>query len=250
MSIDCGIMKTWLTKGGYVTLLLLIRHGTNDWVHGRLAGWTPGVHLNEAGRSQVQALSERLGTLPIAAIYSSPLERTLETAQAIAAPRDLTIKVVEDLGEVRYGEWTGGELKELSQHELWPGVQFYPSGTRFPGGETLLEVQTRAVAALDALRVQHAQQIFAVVSHADLIKLVISHYIGMHIDLFQRLIIHPASLTAIAFERMGPRLLAFNDTGSLDHLRPEPAKPGEPAMAAGTAHHDPSATTPTTGKAD
>lgn len=233
-----------------MTLLLLIRHGTNDWVHGRLAGWTPGVHLNEAGRGQVQALSERLGDLPIAAIYSSPLERTLETAQAIAAPRDLTIKVVEDLGEVRYGEWTGGELKELSQHELWPGVQFYPSGTRFPGGETLFEAQVRAVAAIDALRVQHPQQIVAVVSHADVIKLVISHYIGMHIDLFQRLIIHPASLTAIAFERMGPRLIAFNDTGSLDHLRPEPSKPAELASGSGAVHSDPSATTPTAGKVE
>jgi probable phosphomutase (TIGR03848 family) len=205
-----------------VTLLLLIRHGTNDWVHGRLAGWTPGVRLNEEGRKQAQALSERLGDLPIAAVYSSPLERTIETAQAIATPRNLMVRVVEGVGEVRYGEWNGGDLKELSQHELWPGVQFYPSGTRFPGGETLGEVQMRAIATLDGLRAQHPKEIVAVVSHADLIKLVISYYIGIHVDLFQRLIINPASLTALAFERMGPRLLAFNDTGSLEHLRPKP----------------------------
>lgn len=213
-----------------MTLLLLIRHGTNDWVHGRLAGWTPGVHLNDAGRQQVQALSERLGDLPIAAVYSSPLERTIETAQAIAGPRNLPIRVVEDVGEVRYGEWQGAELKELYKHELWPGVQFYPSGTRFPGGETLGEAQMRAVAAIDRLRAQHPKQIFAVVGHADLIKLVIAYYIGMHIDLFQRLMISPASLTAIAFERMGPRLLAFNDTGSLEHLRPPPEE--SPAQTA------------------
>lgn len=205
-----------------MTLLLLIRHGTNDWVHGRLAGWTPGVRLNEEGRKQAQALSERLGDLPIAAIYSSPLERTIETAQAIATPRNLMVRLIEGIGEVRYGEWTGGELKELSKHELWPGVQFYPSGTRFPGGETLGEVQMRGVATLDSLRAQHPKEIIAVVSHADMIKLVVSYYIGMHIDLFQRLIINPASLTALAFERMGPRLVAFNDTGSLEHLRPKP----------------------------
>lgn len=204
-----------------MTLLLLIRHGTNDWVHGRLAGWTPGVRLNEAGRKQAQALSERLGDIPIAAVYSSPLERTVETAQAIAAPRNLNVRLVEGVGEVRYGEWTGGELKELSQHELWPGVQFYPSGTRFPGGESLGEVQMRAIATLDGIRAQHPDEIIAVVSHADLIKLVISYYIGIHIDLFQRLVINPASLTALAFERMGPRLVAFNDTGSLEHLRPK-----------------------------
>ena len=205
-----------------MTLLLLIRHGTNDWVHGRLAGWTPGVRLNEEGRKQAQALSERLGDLPIAAVYSSPLERTIETAQAITTPRNLIVRVVEGVGEVRYGDWNGGDLKELSQHELWPGVQFYPSGTRFPGGETLGEVQMRAIATLDGLRAQHPKEIIAVVSHADLIKLVISYYIGIHVDLFQRLIINPASLTALAFERMGPRLLAFNDTGSLEHLRPKP----------------------------
>lgn len=208
-----------------MTLLLLVRHGTNDWVHGRLAGWTPGVHLNEDGRAQVKTLSERLGDLPIAAIYSSPLERTIETAEAIAAPRNLQVRLIDDLGEVRYGDWTGGELKELSQHELWPGVQFYPSGTRFPGGETLGEVQMRAVHALDGLRARHSKDIIVAVSHADLIRLVVAYYIGIHIDLFQRLVINPASVTALAFERMGPRLVAFNDTGSLEHLRPKRETP-------------------------
>jgi probable phosphoglycerate mutase len=205
-----------------VTLVLFIRHGTNDWVHGRLAGWTPGVHLNEEGRKQAEALSQRLGDLPIAAIYSSPLERTVETAQAIATPRALHLRLVENLGEVRYGEWQGAELKELYKHELWPGVQHYPSGTRFPNGETLGEVQARAVATIDTLRAQHPKEIIALVSHADLIRLVVAYYIGMHIDLFQRLVINPCSVTAISFERMGPRMLAYNDTGSLEHLRPRP----------------------------
>jgi probable phosphoglycerate mutase len=205
-----------------VTTLLLIRHGMNDWVKGRLAGWTPGVHLNDEGRKQAQALSERLGTLPLAAVYSSPLERAVETAQAIAEPRSLQVQIIEGVGEVRYGEWEGGDLKELSQHKLWPGVQFYPSGTRFPGGETLGEVQMRAIRTLDDLRDQHPKEVIAVVAHADLIKLVAAYYMGMHIDLFQRLVINTASVTAFAFQAMGPRLLAYNDTGSLEHVRPQP----------------------------
>jgi probable phosphoglycerate mutase len=200
----------------------------NDWVSGRLAGWTPGVHLNEEGRKQVHALGERLRTLPLAAVYSSPLERAVETAEAVAAPHNLTVQIVEGVGEVRYGEWEGGDLKELSKHELWPGVQFYPSGTRFPGGETLGEVQMRAIAALDALCAEHPKAVIAVVAHADLLKLVIAYYIGMHIDLFQRLVINTASVTALAFQPMGPRLLAFNETGSLEHVRPKPEEDPKP----------------------
>lgn len=208
-----------------MTTLLLIRHGMNDWVKGRLAGWTPNVHLNDDGRQQVQALAERLRDLPLAAVYSSPLERAVETAEAIAVPAGLMVQIVEGVGEVRYGEWEGGDLKELSKHELWPGVQFYPSGTRFPGGETLGEVQMRAIATLDSLRARHPKEMIAAVAHADLIKLVIAYYIGMHIDLFQRLVINTASVTALAFLPMGPRLLAFNDTGSLEHLKPKEEEP-------------------------
>jgi probable phosphomutase (TIGR03848 family) len=208
-----------------VTTLLLIRHGANDWVHGRLAGWTPGVHLNDEGRRQAAALAARLAPLPIDALYTSPLERTVETAQAIAAPRGLPLRLVEGLGEVKYGEWQGAELKELYKHELWPGVQFYPSGTRFPGGETLGEAQVRMVATLDALRAQHPKGVIAVVSHADIIKLAVAYYIGLHIDLFQRLEISPCSATALAFTRMGPRMLAYNDLGSLEHLKPKPEEP-------------------------
>lgn len=208
-----------------MTLLLLIRHGTNDWVHGRLAGWTPGVHLNEEGKQQAVALATRLAPIPLAAIYASPLERTVETAQAIAAPRGMPIHLADGLGEVKYGEWQGAELKELYKHELWPGVQFYPSGTRFPGGETLGEAQIRMVTALDTLRARHPQGIIAVVSHADMIRLALAYYIGVHTDLFQRLEISPCSLSALRFTPMGPRLVAYNDTGSLQHLVPRPEQP-------------------------
>lgn len=214
-------------SGDNVTLLLLIRHGTNDWVHGRLAGWTPGVHLNDDGRAQAQALAARLAGHTIDAIYSSPLDRTVETAQALAGPRGMPIHIVEGLGEVKYGEWQGAELKELYKHELWPGVQFYPSGTRFPNGETLGEAQMRMVATLDGLRARHPKGVIAVFSHADIIKLAVAYYIGIHVDLFQRLEVMPCSLTALYFTRMGPRLLAFNDTGALEHLKPKPEQPAE-----------------------
>lgn len=205
-----------------MTLLLLIRHGVNDWVHGRLAGWTPGVHLNDEGRQQAEALATRLAFLPIDAIYSSPLDRTMETARAVAAPRGMPIHIVEDIGEVKYGEWQGAELKELYKHELWPGVQYYPSGTRFPSGETLGEAQMRMVAALDGLRAGHPKGVIAVFSHADIIKLAVAYYAGIHIDLFQRLDVMPCSLTAIQFTKMGPRLLVLNDTGSLERIKPKP----------------------------
>lgn len=229
-----------------MTVLLLIRHGANDWVHGKLAGRIPGVHLNDTGRQQATSLAARLAALPIDAIYASPLDRTVETAQAIAGPRGLSLRLVESLQEVDYGEWQGAELKELYKHELWPGVQFYPSGTRFPNGETLGESQMRMVATLDGLRARHPKGIIAVVSHADIIKLAIAYYIGMHIDLFQRLEISPCSVTALAFTRMGPRMLAYNDLGSLEHLKPKPEEPKEepkeePAQASQTTSETPAA---------
>jgi probable phosphoglycerate mutase len=115
-------------------------------------------------------------------------------------------------------------------------VQFYPSGTRFPGGETLGEAQMRMVATLDGLRAQHPKGVFAVVSHADIIKLAIAYYVGMHMDLFQRLEISPCSVSAIYFTPMGPRLLAYNDTGSLEHLKPRPEQPKEEAQAQSKEH--------------
>lgn len=234
-----------------MTTLLLIRHGANDWVHGRLAGRIPGVHLNDTGRQQAAAVAVRIAQLPIEAIYTSPLDRTVETAQAIAGPRGLALRIVEGLQEVDYGEWQGAELKELYKHELWPGVQHYPSGTRFPNGETLGEAQTRMVATLDMLRARHPKGMIAVVSHADIIKLAVAYYIGMHIDLFQRLEVGTCSVTALGFTRMGPRLLAYNEMGGLEHLKPKPeeqkeapkaeAQEGQPEAPAGAAEPVPDA---------
>lgn len=204
-----------------MTTLLLIRHAANDWVGKRLAGWLPGVHLNEEGKRQATQLAQRLAEMPIVAVYASPLERALETAQAIARPRGLDVQVCEDLGEVRYGEWEGRAFEELQKTDLWPRVQAYPSGTRFPGGETLREVQSRVVAALENIlqAYPHDRDVVAVVSHGDAIRTAVAHYVGIHLDLFQRLVINPASVTVITFGEMGPRLVRLNDDGP---IRPPP----------------------------
>jgi probable phosphoglycerate mutase len=195
--------------------LLLIRHAENDWVGERLAGWTPGVHLNETGRAQATALAQRLSETPVQAIYSSPLERTLETAEPLAQARGLPVQTREGLGEAGYGKWTGQALKDLKEDELWPVVQVYPSGARFPDGESMREVQARIVAELDAIRDAHPQQTVAVFSHSDPIKMAVAFYAGLPLDLFQRLTISPASVTAFAFARFGPRLICLNHTESL-----------------------------------
>jgi probable phosphoglycerate mutase len=203
------------------TQLLLIRHGLTDWVGHRLPGWTPGIHLSEEGRQQAEALAQRLASLPIEAIYASPLERTVETAEAIAAPHGLSVQLRENLGELRIGEWTGETIEDLAKKEEWLAIQFYPSGTNIPGGETMHEMQTRVVAELDAIRKAHPGATVAVVSHADVIKAAVAHYTGLHLDLFQRLVAYPASLTAFQFSKFGPRLVLFNDSGTIDVLRRE-----------------------------
>ncbi len=204
--------------------LLLIRHATNDWVGERLAGWTPGVHLNDEGQAQAVALARRLADVPLAAIYSSPLERTLETAQPLAQVQGLSVQVREGLGEARYGDWTGRALKELKDEKLWPVVQVYPSGARFPGGESMREVQARMVAELDAIRDAHPDQTVAIVSHSDPIKMAVAHYAGLALDLFQRLTISPASVTAFAFAHFGPRLICQNHTDPLPSFKIEKEK--------------------------
>lgn len=195
--------------------LLLIRHAQNDWVGKKLAGWTPNIHLNEQGRAQADALAHRLAKVPLAAIYSSPLERTLETAGPLAGAHGLPVQVRESLGETRFGEWTGRSLEALKEEELWPVIQVYPGGARFPGGESMWEVQARLVAELDAIRDAHREQTVAVISHSDPIKMATAYYLGLPLDLFQRLVISPASITAFAFGRFGPQLVVMNHVEAL-----------------------------------
>ncbi len=202
-----------------MAFFLLVRHGQNDWVDKkRLAGWTPGIHLNDAGKKQVQSLSERLIEQPVKAIYSSPLERCIETADILASSHKLEVQILESVGEVRYGKWEGKELKVLSKKKRqWFAVQHFPSRFRFPGGETFQEVQERAVSAIESLNSKHLKEVIIVVSHADVIKLVLAHYLGVHIDLFQRITVSPASVNILALGKgAGVKVLRVNDTGALD----------------------------------
>ncbi len=194
------------------TRILLIRHGHNPFLDAqRLAGWLPDVHLSERGQAQARGLGARLAATRIAAIYSSPLDRAIETAQAIAAVHGLSVSPVEELGESRCGAWTGALIDDLRQTDLWRQLQTYPSGFRFPDGESSPEIQARMVRTLDALRHQHPGQTVVAVSHSDPIKMALAFYIGLHLDLFHRLTINPASITELSFLAGGPKLLRCND---------------------------------------
>jgi probable phosphomutase (TIGR03848 family) len=200
-------------------LLLLLRHAVTEHTGARLSGWTPGLHLSEEGQRQAKELAGRLEPVPVDALYASPLERCQETAAAVAEAKGLDVETLEDIGEVRYGDWTGRALKELGREPLWKVVQSSPSAARFPEGESLFEMQARAVLAIERLREAHPRQTVAVCSHADVIKALTCHYLGMHLDLFQRVVVSPASLTAFAFGP-GPYLVRLNDTGGNADLAP------------------------------
>lgn len=201
-----------------MTVLLLIRHAVTDVTGKRLSGRTPGVHLSPDGRRQAEALAERLSAVPIAALYASPLERCVETAEVIGERRGLGVQLLPQLEEVAYGRWTGRPLAQLVRTSLWTKIQQSPSSVRFPEGETLAEVQRRAVDALEGVAGRHPRGVVAAVSHADVIRLVLAHYAGVHLDLFQRLIVSPASVSAVALGDRVPRILRMNDTGTLDGM--------------------------------
>ena len=195
-----------------MTDLLIIRHGENEYTRtGKLAGWTPEVHLNERGLAQAQAIGQHLAKAPLKAIYSSPLERALETAAPLAKAKKLRVHKLEGVGEVRYGDWTGKSLKVLGRTKLWGTVQRFPASMEFPGGETFRAVQSRAVDALDGLRQRHPKDLIAVFSHGDVIKLILAHYLGMPIDLFQRIAINTGSISVIHLTGGMPLVFKFNE---------------------------------------
>ncbi|OGO20168.1 MAG: hypothetical protein A2Z14_02235 [Chloroflexi bacterium RBG_16_48_8] len=197
-----------------MTTIYLIRHGENDFIgkSPKLAGWLPGVHLNDRGREQANALAEYFSKIRLRAIYSSPLERTMETAEPIAKVKGLSIETREGLGEIRYGRWEGQLIKTLSKRKLWSIIQNTPSLARFPEGESFVEAQDRAVSEIESLRSIHksTDTSFACVSHADVIKLIVAHYLGQPLDLFHRLIVMPASISILQIDRV-PRLVTLND---------------------------------------
>jgi probable phosphomutase (TIGR03848 family) len=197
-----------------MTTLLLIRHGQNDFVgKHKLAGWLPDVHLNDVGRAQADALAASLADVKLQAVYASPLERTMETAVPIADARSLRVQPLPGLGELKVGKWEGRSLKSLRRLKMWQRVQYAPSLARFPGGESFSEAQARIVAELDRLIEKHSSKkaVIACVTHSDMIKLAIAHYLGLPLDLFQRLVVHPASVSVLVIQDGHTLLVKLND---------------------------------------
>jgi probable phosphomutase (TIGR03848 family) len=200
-------------KARTVSTLVLVRHATTAATGRRLGGWTPGVHLDEAGQGQAAATAERLASLPLRAVYASPLERTMETARAVARPHGLSVRRRKGIGEGDYGDWTDQPLGQLRRRKLWSTIQATPSRVTFPGGESIRGAQGRAVDTVEALAGEHQGEHVALVSHADIIKAVLAHFLGMPLDCFQRLVIAPASVSIVHLPANGPpALLACNTT--------------------------------------
>jgi probable phosphomutase (TIGR03848 family) len=212
-----------------VATVILLRHGrTTANTGGVLAGWTPGVQLDETGRQQAQAVAERLAKVPLAAVVSSPLERCRQTAELVAAGRDLEVRTDERLGEARYGDWTGRPIKELVKDPMWKVVQLHPSAAVFPGdeGEGLAQTQARAVAAVRAWNAELGKDaVWLACSHGDVIKSVLADALGLHLDSFQRIVVDPASLSVVTYTDTRPFVVRMNDTGGdVAALMPPPKR--------------------------
>ena len=199
------------TPGARPTLVLLVRHGLTATTGRLLPGRAPGLHLSDEGRRQADAVARRIAALRrVAAVYTSPLERARETAMPIARARRLVLRVDRGLLEVDIGRWTGQPIVRASRKPEWQAVQRHPSGFRFPGGESFIEMQARVVGALGRIVARHRGQTIVAVFHADPIKAAVAHALGAHLDLFQRIAIAPASVTAIAYRAHGPVVLTVN----------------------------------------
>jgi len=199
-----------------MSTVLLVRHGLTAMTGPVLAGRTPGVHLDDRGRAQAEALAQRVAALPVAAIVTSPLERCVETADLVAAAQNNAAErhVDERLIECGYGDWTGKPLKELARDPLWKVVQTQPSAARFPNGESLPEVAARAVQAIrewDA-RLGPAA-VWVACSHGDVIKSILADALGLHLDQFQRIVVDPCSTSIVRYTDTRPYVLRANDVG-------------------------------------
>lgn len=214
-----------------MTTVLLVRHGrTKANADGVLAGWTPGVLLDDKGEQQAATVGQRLSSIPLSAVIASPLERTQQTADAICSAQagEPARHVDEAVGECRYGEWTGQPLKALAKSPLWAQVQSHPSSVTFPGGESMLQMQQRAVLAIRSWNERLGESaVYAVVSHGDVIKSILADALGMHLDQFQRIVVDPCSVSVIEYTKHRPFVVRSNDLGSdLSGLAKKPKTKG------------------------
>jgi probable phosphoglycerate mutase len=205
-------------------VVLLVRHGKTPTTGKVLPGRAGGLHLSDEGRAQAEAVAERIAALrtddrpgPVA-VYASPLERTAETAKPIARTLGLRVRTERGLLECDFGQWTGARLNALAKKPEWAQVQRWPSGFRFPGGESFLEMQARITSAISRLAALHPGETVVAVSHADPLKAAVAAAAGTHLDLFQRLTVSPCSVSALAYSDAGSHVLAVNSTGSLGEL--------------------------------
>lgn len=204
------------------TTVVFVRHGNTATTGSVLPGRTPGLHLSEVGHIQAEHAARRLGSIAdVRAVYASPLERTRETAKPIATGLGLRVRSDRGLLECDFGEWTGQKLTDLMKRPEWHQVQQCPSRFRFPGGESFTEMQARIGACVDRLIAEHSGGTIVLVSHADPIKAAVCQAQGVHLDLFQRTVISPCSLTLVSYGALAPTILAVNSTGDdLSSLAP------------------------------
>ncbi|MGD6750869.1 histidine phosphatase family protein [Streptomyces sp. BH105] len=207
--------------------LILVRHGRSTAnTAGVLAGWTPGVALDERGAAQAARLPDRLADLPLAEIVASPLQRCRETvAPLLAARPDITLRTDDRIGECDYGDWSGRKLAELTDEPLMQVVQQHPTAAAFPGGESMRQMQHRAAEAVREWNArverEHGEDAaYVMCSHGDIIKSLVADAIGLHLDLFQRISVEPCSITAIRYTRLRPFLVRLGDTGDFASLAP------------------------------
>ncbi|MFF7386424.1 MSMEG_4193 family putative phosphomutase [Streptomyces griseoluteus] len=222
--------------------LILVRHGRSTAnTAGLLAGWTPGVALDERGAEQAAALPGRLDGLPLAEIVVSPLQRCQETMRPLLEARPgLTPRTDDRIGECHYGDWSGRKLAELKDEPLMEVVQTHPSAAAFPGGESMREMQTRAVAAVRdwnaRVESEHGPDaVYLMCSHGDIIKSIVADALGLHLDLFQRVSVEPCSVTAIRYTRLRPYLVRLGETGDLASLAPRETPADDDAPVGGGA---------------
>lgn len=194
------------------TTIILIRHGLTSSTGKILPGRTPGLFLSNEGISQAQKVGQRIAkTTKLDALYSSPMERTIQTAQQISKFCNIDLQIDEGLLECDFGSWTGKELKELMKDPAWQNVQHWPSGFSFPQGESFLQMQHRITSTLSKLQEKHIGQTIAAVSHADPIKAALAYAMGIHLDLFQRLIVSPCSMSILNYNSLGINILGVNN---------------------------------------
>jgi probable phosphomutase (TIGR03848 family) len=208
-------------------LVFLVRHGLTGQTGRLLYGRTPGIDLDERGKAQAEALVGRFEGIRLTAIYSSPLERCVETVEPLAAAQRLPITRVPDLIEMDTGSWTGRTLAQVRRTKPWTTVQRQPSAFSFPGGEGFVAAQARAVAAVETIARRHPRGRVAIATHGDIVRIVLAHLLGTPLDDFQRIVVDTASVSVVVTHRTSRRVVLVNDTGGLGRFGAHPAPPWE-----------------------